>query len=55
MTFAKIWIQVKTKWENIHIEETAEVKALRARLIKLEDFVRAHNLDPNVDVDSQSS
>ena len=51
MTFAKIWIQVKKGWGDIH----QEAEVLRERVARLETLLRAHNLDPNSDVDSQQS
>jgi hypothetical protein len=54
MIFAKIWMQVKTKWEEFH-REAEENTALHERVSHLESMLRAHNLDPNVDLNSQQS
>ena len=54
MTFAKIWIQIKTKWEEIH-QKAEENIGLCKRVAHLESMLQAHNLDPNVDIDSRKS
>lgn len=45
--------EVKAKWEEYH-QPAEENTVLRERVSRLESLLRAHNLDPNVDVDSHS-
>ena len=51
MTFAKIWIQLKKGWEEIH----QEAEELHKKVARLESMLQVHNLDPNVDVNSRQS